>query len=134
MKTVRIPALLLTVIFLFGLGGCGGYRSSYDAVGCVDSGNSQSVSLRFHQLSGTKVYRLKMKNAEGGIVCSGKLGEGHITVSYDYRGIKSELFTLSGGESLAEQTLGYIEQGPVWLLVETDGLCKDGEFRFSLSQ
>ena len=52
---------------------------------------------------------------------------------YDFYGDKQELFSISGGEE-ADSRGGYVEEGTVYIIVETDGSCQDGEFRFSLDE
>ena len=44
-----------------------------------------------------------------------------------------ELFSISSEEELDSHG-GYVEAGTVYIIVETDGTCKNGEFRFSLSR
>ena len=45
--------------------------------------------------------------------------------------VNRSFFSLEGGEEAASHG-GYVEAGTVYVIVETDGKCMNGEFRFSV--
>ncbi len=129
---IRTPAVLILLSFLLVMfmTGCGEYASSYKAVGFVHSNSRSSANMTFYSLEGRMVFKLK-PSAEGDIKYTASLETGSATVYYDYAGVKSELFSISGGEDI-EGAGGYIEAGTVYIIVETDGKCQNGAFRFDL--
>ena len=124
--------LLFSVFLLLFLAGCGKYTNSYRALAFVHSNRSDSASMSFYSCEGRMVFKLK-SSAEGDLEYTAKLESGTATVYYDFYGTKQELFTISGGEEVASRG-GYVESGTVYLIVETDGSCKNGEFRFGIGQ
>ena len=76
------------------------------------------------------VFKLK-SSGEGDLKYSAKLESGSATVYYDYLGTKSKLFSVSGGEELASYG-GYVDTGTVYIIVETEGECRNGVFQFNL--
>ena len=85
--------------------------------------------MSFYSFDGRMVFKLK-SSGEGDLKYSAKLESGNATVYYDYYGVKTELFSLNGGEELDSHG-GYIEAGTVYVIVETNGTCLNGAFRFS---
>ena len=125
-------ALLTALLLLLSLAGCGRYVSGYKAVGFVHSNSSASASMSFLSFEGRMVFRLKSP-AEGELKYEAKLESGKAAVYYDFHGTKQELFTISGGEETASRG-GYVESGTVYVIVETDGTCQNGEFRFGVDE
>ena len=128
--TGRKAAFLCSLVLLVLLCGCSKYISSYKALGFIHTNTSSNAYMGFHSFEGRMVFTLKSKG-EGEIKYTASLDEGCVIVSYDFYDTKSELFTIEGGGS-CESSGGYIEEGTVYIIVETDGKCKGGEFRFSL--
>ena len=126
----KILRLTMAVIIMVLLTGCGKYISSYKAIGFVHSNRSASAQMSFYSFEGRMVFRLKSKG-EGELKYTAELESGTATVYYDYSGNKSELFTINPGESLDSQG-GYIEAGTVYVIVETNGKCKNGKIRISI--
>ncbi|MBQ7688737.1 MAG: hypothetical protein IJT27_05930 [Clostridia bacterium] len=125
-KTISCLAAIILL-----LSGCG-YRSHYRTVACVRTNTAQSAALSFYELEGVMVFKMKQKTqSEGEIRYSAQLETGTATVYYDYMGVKTELFTVCGGETLDDHG-GYIEKGTVYIIVETDGVCENGAFRFEV--
>ncbi|MBR5949307.1 MAG: hypothetical protein IKZ82_11785 [Clostridia bacterium] len=125
----RATALILSLTMLLCFFGCGGYTSKYKAVGFVHSNDSESASMSFHTFDGTMVFKLHTTR-ESDIKYSAKLESGSATVYYDWAG-KQELFSVKGGEELDSRT-GYVDNGTIYIIVETDGECMNGEFSFSI--
>ncbi len=126
----RILRLTLSVIIVLMLTGCGKYFSSYVATGFVHSNRSASAEMSFYSFEGRMVFRLKSPG-EGDLKYTAELESGTATVSYDYRGTKSELFTVTSGDKLDSRG-GYIEAGTVYVIVETCGKCSNGKIRISI--
>ena len=127
-KVLSLTASLMVILLLFT--GCAKYNSSYNAIGFVHSNTPKSADMSFYSFDGTMVFKLK-SSGEGDLKYTANLESGAATVYYDYNGNKSELFTLSSGEELDSHG-GYIESGTVYIIVETDGECKNGSLSFSI--
>jgi len=128
----KIVILLVSAMLALFLAGCGKYVSSYKALGFVHSNKSDSAYMSFASFEGRMVFRLK-SSGEGDLKYSARLESGSAVVYYDFYGDKQELFSISGGEE-ADSRGGYVEAGTVYIIVETDGSCQNGEFRFSLDE
>ena len=124
--------LLVAFILLLSLAGCGKYSSSYKAVAFVHSNESTSAFMIFYSFDGRMVFKLK-SGGEGDIGFSAKLESGSAEVYYDFYGTKQELFSVSGGDEIDSHG-GYVEAGTVYVIVETNGECLNGEFRFDLDR
>ena len=126
----KLAMLLVSVFFLITLAGCAKYSSDYNAVGFVHNNDSNSAFMNFYTFDGCIVFKLK-SSAEGDVHYTAKLESGSAAVYYDAFGEKEELFTISDGGEIDSQG-GYIEAGTVYIIVETDGKCQNGEFHFSI--
>ena len=131
MKALRkIVVLFVFALLLMSLAGCGKYSSGYAAVGLVYSNESDSAFMNFYSFKGHMVFKLKSP-AEGDLKYTASLESGNAAVYYDFYGTKQELFSISAGEEVDSHG-GYVEAGTVYVIVETDGECRNGEFRFSV--
>lgn len=126
----RTVSLFVAVFMILTLVGCSKYHSKYKAVGFVHSNDLSSAYMNFYTFEGRMVFKLK-SSGEGDLKYSAKLESGSATVYYDYLGTKSKLFSVSGGEELASYG-GYVDTGTVYIIVETDGECRNGVFQFNL--
>ena len=126
----KVLAVIVTVVLLLSFAGCGKYSSSYKAVAFVHSNESTSAFMSFYSFDGRMVFKLKSAG-EGDLKYSAKLETGSATVYYDYYGTRTELFSINSGDELDSHG-GYIEAGTVYVIVETNGECRNGEFHFSL--
>lgn len=125
-----IALMLLVVAAAVAAVGCGvRYTSHYSATVLIQSNKSDSAWVSFSSLKGTIVYKLKVRYEDEFLRYYGKLGEGSITVYYDNEGTKEEWFSLQGGENV-EGKLEKPGKGKVYIIVETDGKCKDGKLDF----
>lgn len=120
-------ALMLALAMLLCFFGCGGYKSKYRAVGFVHSNDTESANMSFYTFEGRMVFKFHTTR-ESDIKYSAKLESGSATVCYDWAG-KQELFSVKGGEQLDSRN-GYVDNGTVYIIVETDGECMNGEFSF----
>ena len=126
----KVLAVIAAVVLLLSFAGCGKYSSKYKAVAFVHSNESTSAFMNFYSFDGRMVFKLKSAG-EGDLKYSAKLETGSATVYYDYYGTKTELFSINSGDELDSHG-GYIEAGTVYVIVETNGECRNGEFHFSL--
>ena len=124
--------LLVSAMLVLSLAGCGGYVSSYKALGFVHSNESASAYMSFHSFEGRIVFKLK-SSGEGDLKYTARLESGSAVVYYDYNGTRQELFSISGGKE-EDSRGGYVEAGTVTVIVETDGSCRNGDFRFNLDE
>lgn len=126
----KVFTVIVAAVLLLSFAGCGRYSSSYKAVAFVHSNESISAFMNFYSFDGRMVFKLKSAG-EGDLKYSAKLETGSATVYYDYYGTKTELFSIDSGDEIDSHG-GYIESGTVYVIVETNGECRNGEFRFSL--
>lgn len=126
----RTAVIIVAVMMLFLLAGCGKYVSHYKALLFVHSNEKESAYMTFHSFEGDMVFRLK-SSGEKEIRYSGQLESGNAVIYYDQNGTKTELFSLSGGDE-TESLGGHVKEGTVYIIVETDGKCVNGDIRFSL--
>ena len=128
-------ALLLLIIVLAGLAcltSCSKYSSHYSATMLVQSNTSQSSSVYFSTFDGRLVLKMKSKaNSAERMNFSVSLGEGDLTVSVDCAGVNAEFLHLKSGDSYSYH-LDNIGVGPVYVILESDGKCHDGNFNFTL--
>ena len=126
----KVLAIILSLLLIFTLAGCGKYTSSYSALALVHSNDSDSALLNFYTLNGRMVFKLNCPD-EGTLKYKAKLESGSVNVYYDITGTKEELFTLSDGEEVESQ-LEDIGSGKLYIIVETDGKATNGDFHFSV--
>ncbi len=119
--------LFLVMFSLALLVGCSRYVSHYSAIMLVTEESSKAGSISFSSFSGSKVFKF---NSEGHLNYSAKLDEGSATVYYD-DGKKTELFSICSGQEMKPSTVS-VETGTVYVIVQTDGKCKDGKFSFDV--
>lgn len=126
---------LLLVMLLAGLAcltSCSIYSSHYSATMLVQSNTSQRASVSFSTLDGRMVFKMKSKADSAGLMnFTASLGEGHLTVKVDCPQAKADLLDLFSGDSYSGQ-LDDIGAGTVYVIIETDGKCHDGNFNFTL--
>ena len=130
----RALLIVLCLALLFSLAACSGYVSSYKALMLVREEHGDHGSIRFSNLEGRYVMKLKMngKGQEGSIHCQASLEEGEINVYYDVFGTKELLFNLKSGESIDERR-GYFESGrTVYIIIETVTPAKEGKVEIDL--
>lgn len=130
-RAITVIAVFLSVL-LISVSGCSRYRSGYKAVGLVTSESSGNGFINFYLFDGTRVFKLENKKAsEGQLIYSAKLEEGSAAVFYDAGGGKTELFAIYGGEE-TDAVFTLPGSGTVYVIIETQGKCQNGEFRFEI--
>ncbi len=130
-KSMKCLMVILSVLIISGLTGCGKYQSNYSAVMHVHTNDSESGSMSFSEFEGTESFKLKCTDSDQKLKYSGKLSKGNATVYYDNGGNKTELFKVSSGEEI-DSTLEGLEKGDLYIIVETDEKCEEGNFSFEL--
>ena len=130
-KRIKALAALITAIVLFVLSGCDAYSSKYDAFLLVHSNTSESAFMQFDTFTGTMVFKLRSKNDDGKLKYSAKLGAGSANIEYDCDGRKTGLFAVKDGDDISETEVP-VGKGTVYVIVETDGECKEGDFHFDI--
>lgn len=128
----HLSVLAIIVLSFFCFVGCVKYSSSYSAVASVRTNTSDTASYSFSSFKGRMVFKLKCKaDSIGQLTYSGKLDQGSLTVFIDHDNAKRELFSLKSGDSISSSVSG-ISKGTVYIIIETDGKCEEGSFRFDL--
>ena len=130
-KRIKAFAVIILAIVLFVLSGCNGYRSRYKAFLFVHSNRPASSFMSFDSFTGTMVFRMKSKQDDAKLKYSASLGSGNATVYCDCDGQKTELFSVKDGDEIPETEVP-VDKGRVYVIVETDGECKEGDFHFDI--
>ena len=123
----RMLAALAVLFLLLPAAGCSRYVSHYRALAFVRMDTGTRCDLSFSSLDGTYVTRVKNKSDEARILdVSAALQEGSMRVYFDMDGEKTLLFDTAAGQTQAELRVERREK--VYLIIETDGKCRDGAF------
>ena len=130
-KTLKSLFAISMMACSLSLTGCGKYVSSYQAVGLVRSNVSNSAYLNFHSLKGRIAFHLNHNKDNQVLEYGGYVETGTVNVFYDDGNGKNELFTVSSTESVTS-TLEEFNRGIVYVIVETDGKCGNGNFHFDI--
>ena len=130
-KACFVLALMLT---LFVLSGCGEYVKNYSATILITSCQGDEASMRFDSFKGTYNFKLRREGiAEHTLDFEASLAEGEMNVYIGVDGEKELLRTVNGGEFYDEAiTLDdkYDNEKTIYVILETTGKCKSGEFEF----
>ncbi len=131
-RIISVLLAMITVIAAFTSAGCSGYNSKYKAVGFVHSNDNDSAYMTFYSFEGTMVFKLKADSNLSGAALEYKttLESGNVNIYYDFNGTKTELVSLKSGDEFSSQV--DINKGTVYVIVETDGKCQNGDFRFNI--
>ena len=126
--------VLVLILTLFMLCGCGGYVKSYSATILITSGQGNEASMKFDTFKGSYNFKLKRDGAaEHTLDLDASLGEGEMNVYIGVGGEKELLLTVKGGESYDETiTLAekYDTEKTIYIILESVGKCIDGDFEF----
>ena len=124
--------LLILLILSASLSGCVRYSSHYQAVGFVHSNESRSAFMSFYTFDGRMVFKLKCSDASSQqLRYTAKLESGTAVLSCDCGAGQQALCTVASGDE-ADAVFAPLREGTVYILVETDGKCQNGDFRFEL--
>ena len=135
-KFTSIIIAVVVLVLCFTLCACGNmYASKYKASQMVTSNTSNSASISFGSFSGTYVMKLQNNSAdEARITYKASLGEGNIKVYYDYNGEKLNLFEIESNGSVDSKTEAFKGNKTIYIIIESDGECIDGNFSFALGK
>lgn len=128
-KMISVFALGMALLFCFS--GCEKYATHYNATAFVHSNESDSAFMSFWKFEGNMVFQLKCKQAGQSLAYTAKLETGSATVYYDCGDGKTELCALNAGDE-TESTLEELKPGTVYVIVEADGQCENGDFHFDI--
>ncbi len=131
----KIISLILMLSSLITFTACSPYVSKYSATMLERSNTGEGCRASWSTLQGTLVLNTeKPGSGEGAIRYTASIEEGEMTVYYNipiFGDTKTELFKISGGESVDSRG-GYIEGGnKLYIIIETAGKTKDGNLKIS---
>jgi hypothetical protein len=130
----KVCFVLVLILTLCMLCGCGGYVKSYSATILITSGQGNEASMKFDTFKGSYNFKLKRDGAaEHTLDLSANLGEGKMNVYIGVGGEKELLLTVEGGETYDEtSTLAekYDNEKTIYIILESVGKCADGDFEF----
>ncbi len=135
-KFVSAIIAVATLVLCITLSACATkYVSHYSSSSMVTTGTSDKASLSFGSFSGTYVMKFQNNGAdEVYITYEATLGEGNIKVYYDYNDEKLDLFEIKTNGSVDSKTETFTGNKTVYVIIESDGKCKDGSFSFALKK
>lgn len=126
--------VLVLILTLFTLCGCGGYVKSYSATILITSSHGDEASMKFDTFKGSYNFKLKRDgNPEHTLDLDASLGEGEMNVYIGVGGEKELLLTVKGGESYNETialTEKYDNEKTIYIILDSVGKCIDGDFEF----
>ena len=130
-KVWVVLVLILTLLLLWG---CGGPIKSYYATILITSNYGDEANMEFRTFQGTYNFKLKRAgSAEHTLDLEASLAEGEMNVYIGVGGEKELLLTVKGGESYDETiTLAekYDHENTIYIILETTGKCARGDFEF----
>ena len=130
----KVCFVLVLILTLCMLCGCGGYVKSYSATILITSGQGNEASMKFDTFKGSYNFKLKRDGAaEHTLDFGASLGEGEMNVYSGVGGEKELLLTVKGGETYDETiTLAekYDAEKTIYIILESEGKCADGDFEF----
>ena len=130
--------VLVLILTLFTLCGCGGYVKSYSATILITSSHGDEASMKFDTFKGSYNFKLKRDgNPEHTLDIDASLAEGEMNVYIGVGGEKELLLTVKDGDSYDEMiTLPekYDNEKTIYIILESVGKCIDGDFEFEYNQ
>lgn len=135
-KIASVIIAAATLILCFALSACGSkYASNYSSTLMVRKNTSTTASVSFDGFSGTYVMQLNNKgDGEALITYEAMLGEGNIKVYYDFNDEKLDLFEIKTDGVVEGKTETFTGAKTIYIIIESDGKCKEGSFSFALEQ
>lgn len=130
----KICFLLVVMLALSLLCGCGGYVKSYSATILITSCRGDEADMEFDTFKGTYNFKLKREgNAEHTLDFEASLAEGEMKVYIGVGGEKELLRTVKGGEAYDETIKldgKYDNEKRIYVILESADKCIDGDFEF----
>lgn len=135
-KIAGVIIAVVTLVLCFTLCACGNrYISKYSAAVMKEKNTSNNASVSFNSFSGTYVMKLNSKGADEVFISyEATLGEGNIKVYYDFNDEKLDLFEIETGGSVKAKTEAFTGKKTIYVIIESDGKCKEGSFSFVLQK
>ncbi|MDE7162681.1 MAG: hypothetical protein K2O44_01205 [Clostridia bacterium] len=135
-KFVSAIIAVATLVLCFTLCACATkYVSHYSSSTMTTTETSDKASISFGSFSGTYVMKLQNNGADEAVITyEATLGEGKIKVYYDYNDEKLDLFEIGANGSVDSKTEAFTGNKTVYVIIESDGKCKDGSFSFTLKK
>ncbi len=135
-KFVSAIIAVAALALCFALSACATkYASHYSSSTMVTTEHSDKASISFGSFKGTYVMKLQNKGAdEVYITYEATLGEGNVKVYYDYNDEKLDLFDITTNGSVDSKTETFTGNKTIYVIIESDGKCKDGSFSFTLKK
>lgn len=135
-KFAGVIIAIATLVLCFTLSACvSKYASHYSSTIMVKTNTSTEASVSFGTFSGT--YVMQLQNNGGGeayITYNATLEEGNIKVYYDFNDEKLDLFEIETGGSVEGKTETFTGNKTIYVIIESDGKCKEGSFSFALKK
>lgn len=135
-KFAGVILAVAALVLCFTLSACKTrYSSHYSASLMASTNTSDNASVSFDSFKGTYVIKFKSKAAdEVFITYEASLGEGNIKVYYDFNDEKLDLFGIETGGSVEGKTETFTGNKTIYVIIESDGKCKEGSFSFALKK
>ncbi len=135
-KFASVIIAVVTLILCFTLSACGNkYISHYSATLMVRTNTSNKASVSFDSFSGIDVIKLKNNSADEVFISyEATLGEGNVKVHYDFNDEKLNLFDIETDGSAKGKTETFTGNKTIYIIIESDGKCSDGNFSFVLEK
>ncbi len=137
MKRIKeIIIAMITLVLCFSLSACGNkYVSHYSATLMVRTNTSNKATLSFGSFSGTYVMHLKSNGDDKAYIAyEAKLEEGNIKVYYDFDDDKLDLFEIESDGLANGKSETFSSNKNIYIVIESDGKCKEGSFSFVLEK
>ena len=132
MKKIGFVMILTFILFMFC--SCGKYVNSYSAIILTTSCHDDEASMEFSVFEGTYNFKLKRQgSAEHSLDFESSLDEGEMKIYIGVDGEKELLRIVKGGEVYDEKIVldeKYDKEKVVYIILETTGECKNGDFEF----
>ena len=130
----KIGCVLVLLLTLALLCGCGGYVKNYSATILITSCHGDEASMKFDTFKGTYNFKLRRDgDAEHTLNLEASLDEGEMNVYIGVGGEKELLRTVKGGESYDETIIlndKYDNEKTIYVVLESTGKCINGDFEF----
>ena len=118
------------------LSSCSPFVSHWSAKIFIHSNTSHAASMTFDEFEGLIVFNLKSEDKEHSVLeYKLNLTEGKFNISYAYSEAeedRGDIVKISGGEK-KEDTFALPKEGTFYLLVESEGKAKNGDFEFTVT-
>lgn len=135
-KFAGVIIAVATLVLCIMLSACGNrYSSHFNSSVMISKNNATDASVSFDGFSGTYVIKFDSKGTDEVFISyDAKLGDGNIKVYYDFNEEKLDLFEIGTNGSEKGKTEAFTTDKTIYIVIESDGKCKDGSFSFVLEK